>query len=423
MTNITFLVGSFYPDFEAVGYCAYQVQKCLAHEFLISVVSFRNGTDQSTEQSIDGIQIFRIETEDMKRRGLAMYRSGRLMKAQVTMLRLRGAMRRLLSPTTINRSLVEAYLERLERLDPRPDVLVPVVFPFESVLAAQAYKVATPHVTLVPYLFDDFVDSGSLHVLRIARALKRSRHIRLEHRMLAEADAVLAMHPLRRHLERNFDSTLLRKVRYLEHPLLSPPTGAAEERKDGVVRLCFTGSLIKKVREPSYLVSVLSALRLETPVLADFFVMGNAAHAVPSGVLSNGLKIVNHGRVTKPEADAAVARADILINIGEVTGRQVSSKVFEYISTGKPILHLAAAEKDAVTEILSKYPRALCIRAQQSKLQENAIKISGLITSGIGRNLTFEQVKTIYPEALPSATADIFRDIVKEFSEGRVAER
>lgn len=412
MINVTFLAGSFYPDFEATGYCAYQVQKCLTDDFSISAISFRNDTHQPSEEAIDGIRIFRIETEDMKRRSMVMKSKGRLAHGRLTMLRLQGAIRRLLSPATINRSLVEAYLECLERLDPKPDILVPVVFPFESVLAALTHKAANPTVALVPYLFDDFVDSGSLHVLKIAREMKRPRHLRLERRMLAEADAVLAMHPLRRHLEGNFASSLLQKVTYLEHPLLSPPKGATQRYDDGVIRLCFTGSLIKKVREPGYLVRVLSALRLETPVRADFFVKGNAAHSVRSGVLRNGLEIVNHGRVTKLEADAAVARADILINIGEVTGRQVSSKVFEYMSTGKPILHLATLETDAVTSILSKYPLALCIIEDQRQIQENARKVSDLIATGGAENLTFDQVKTIYPEALPSTTADVFRDIL-----------
>lgn len=413
MINITFLAGSFYPDFEAVGYCAYQVQNCLTDEFSISVVSFRNEMHQPIEEVIDGIRIFRVETTDMKRREMVLRSKGRLAGGRLTMLRLQGAIRRLLSPVTINRSLVEAYIERLERLDPKPDVLVPLVFPFESVLAALAYKAANPNVILVPYLFDDFVDSGSLHVLKLAREMKRTRHLRLERRMLAEADAVLAMHPLRGHLEGNFASNFLEKVIFLEHPLLSPPKAAPQRYDDGVIRLCFTGSLIKKVREPSYLISVLSAIKLGTPVRADFFVKGNAAHRVPSGVLKNGLEIVNHGRVSKLEADEAVARADILINIGEVTGRQVSSKVFEYMSTGKPIMHLANLETDAVTSILSRYPLALCLMEDRSQIHENARKIYDFIVAGAVKKLTFDQVQSIYPEALPSTTADVFRDIVQ----------
>jgi hypothetical protein len=412
MSNITFLAGSFYPDFEAVGFCAYQVQKCLADEHLISVVSFRSQPHQQDEETICGIRIIRFATQEMTQRSLLAKHAGRIASMRLKIMRIRGALRKLLSPTSINKHLVQSYIECLEKLEPKPDVLVPLVFPFETVLAALAYKAKNPHVTLVPYLFDDFVQSGSLHVLNLAREMKRNRHLDLERRMLSESDAVLAMHPLRQHLEENFESCLLGRVTFVEHPLLSPPVSASEIDNLGTIKLCFTGSLIRNVREAGNLIRLLEAVQIEKPVRVDFYVMGNAAQDVPSGFLSNGVEIVNHGRVTKSEADAAVARADILINIGEVTGRQVSSKIFEYVSTGKPILHLANVKTDSVSGILSKYPLGLSIINDQRKLRENAHKISDLIRKGESEKITFDVVQTIWPDALPEYTAKIFRKII-----------
>lgn len=409
--NIVFLTGASYPEFDAVGNCAYQVQNCLAVDFRISVVSYHSEPDQPDDDAVDGIRLYRFETEDMKQRAAVLRSNSRLAPLRHQILRIRGALSRLLSPVTVNQALVTAYRNTLNRLNPKPDILVPLVFPFETVMAAMAYKADHPDVMLMPYLFDDFVDSGSLHVLKIAREIKRPRHLALERQMLAAADAVLAMQQLRSHLERSFDNDLLRKVTFLEHPLLSPPSAPAQRGDDGIVRLCFTGSLIRKVRESGYLIELLDALAVERRVQVDFFVMGNAAKDLPSGVLPNGVEIVNHGRVPKGQADAAVARADILINIGEVTGQQVSSKVFEYMATGKPILHLASAMTDAVTTILSKYPLALCLHEEKARLAENARKVSDLIASERLGALTFEQVKEIYPEALPSTTADVFREL------------
>lgn len=411
--NIVFLTGASYPNFDAVGFCAYQVQKCLSSDFRISVVSYHSEPNGPDDDMVDSIRLYRFETEDMKQRAAALRSESRLAPMRHQILRIRGALRRLLSPTTVNQALVTAYRDTLDRLDSKPDVLIPLVFPIETVVAALAYKADHPDAMLMPYLFDDFVDSGSLHVLKIAREIKRHRHLGLERRMLSEANAVLAMHPLRLHLERNFDTNLLRKVVFLEHPLLFPPAAPPQRTDDGILRLCFTGSLIRKVREPRYLIDLLRALTSERRVRADFFVMGNAAHDVPSGMLTNGVEIVNHGRVPKAQADAAVARADILINLGEVTGRQISSKVFEYMATGKPILHLASVGTDAVTTILSKYPLALCLKNEKARLAENARRVSDLIASETLGSLSFEQVKATYPEALPSATADAIRRLLQ----------
>jgi glycosyltransferase involved in cell wall biosynthesis len=413
MSRVAFLLGSFYPDFSAVGYCAYRVLKCMAGDFDITVVAFRNRASHSLEEAHEGIDIQRIETDDMKRRNALAADAGAFARARRDALRAWGAARRLLAPETIDQSLVRAYLDRLDRMDPPPSAIVPLVFPFETVQAALAYKRAHPAVQVIPYLFDDFVDSGSLHVLRVARRLKRKRHLRLERRMLAEADAVLAMHPLRRHFEANFEAPLADKISFLEHPLLSPPADVERRPDDGVARLCFTGSLIPKVREPDYLLNLLRAIRPTMPVRADFFVMGNDAGKVRTGTFANGVEVVNHGRVPKSDADAAVRDADILLNIGEAQGRQVSSKVFEYMSAGKPIIHLAYVRDDAVSQILEKYPLALCLVRDRGSLAANANLVSDFIAGNRRSSVSFAELEAIYPEALPEVTAKILKAIMK----------
>jgi hypothetical protein len=411
--QITFLVGSFHPDFSAVGYCAYQVQKCLTDEFDVSVISLRGSLSEPLKERLDTISVHRIETDDMRARAQAVADTNPLARARLMALRLKGAARRLLSPQTIDQPLVRAYLAHLEEMDPRPKVIVPVVFPFETVLAALAFKRANPETIVIPYLFDDFVDSGSLHVLKLARALKRGRHLRLERRMLEVADAVLSMHPLRAHFERYFSSRLREKITYLEHPLLTQPaTALAQPTDDAVTRLCYTGALLKKVREPDYLRALLRAIRPGQTVQADFYVMGSASAEILTESVGDTVRIVNHGRVPKPEADAAVQYADILINLGDAQGKQVSSKVFEYMGTGKPIVHLAYVPDDTVTRILSKYPLALCLVQDQGRFDDNVRLFSEFITTRRGDKLNFETVKAIYPEALPEASAMVFSRIL-----------
>ena len=411
--KITFLVPDFHPDFSAVGYCTYQVQKCLTEEFDVSVISFRRGQEQPLEDRLDTIHVHRIETDEMRARAKALAETGPMVRARLLALRLKGAARRLLSPETIDQPLVRAYLARLEAMDPRPEVIIPVVFPFESVLAALAFKRAHPEIAVIPYLFDNFVDSGSLHVLELARALKRSRHLRLECQMLEDATAVLSMHPLRAHFVHHFPARLCEKITYLEHPLLTQPTAAcAPRRDDGVTRLCYTGALIKKVRDPSYLRALLRAMRPSETIQANFYVMGNAAGKIPTQTGRGSVQIINHGRVPKREADIAVRNADILLNIGEVQGKQISSKVFEYMATGKPIIHCAFVEKDSVSKILEKYPLALCITQTRRLFDENISRVEKFIAEYRSTQISFDDVKAIYPEALPETTSKILSALI-----------
>lgn len=413
MTSVVFVVGSFHPNFSAVGYCAYQVQKCLTDTFAVSTIAFQDNPSQPLDEHLEAIRVHRVETSDMRARRLVRAAKGKMAWAGLIALRLKGALRRLFSPETIDRHLIQAYLKCLNAMDPQPDVIVPVVFPFETVLAALAYKQVNPRVMVVPYLFDDFVNSSGLHVLKLARSLKRKRHIRLENQMLENADAVLSMYPLQTHFERYVLPHLREKITYLEHPLLTPLSDVPLRRPDdGVIRLCYTGALIHNYVEPGYLLDLLRTVRMTTPIQADFYVMGNASEMVRTEMPNSMMRIVNHGRVTKDEAILAIRNSDILLNLGEVEGKQISSKIFEYMATGKPIIHLACVENDAVTEILSKYPLALCLIKNRGQLVENARKVSEFIDREAAEELTFEQVKALYPEALPSTTASLLRDLI-----------
>lgn len=409
MSDLVFLVRSYYPNFCAVGYCAYRVQKCLVDEFDITVIAARNDRSQPLDELHEGATILRVETSSMKRRNALAGVKGRIAAARLAIVRAQGALLRLLAPVTIDKSLVAAYRSRLNALDLPPRALVPVVFPFEAVIAALDYKKDNPGTIVIPYLFDDFVDSQSLHVLNLARRLKRARHIELERRMLLEANAILCMRPLRQHLETCFSKPLLAKVSYLEHPLLFPVDRRKCRPDDGKVLLCFTGSLIRKVRQADYLLYLLKTIQPSISVRAEFFVMGNDTRKVRTVKLPSGVEVVNHGYVPKSEADAAVRDADILINIGEAQGKQVSSKIFEYMATGKPIIHLSYTKKDAVSDILEKYPLALCLIQDKTCLAQNAQTLTRFIEQHRRNEISYGEVESIYPDACPEMTACVIR--------------
>jgi hypothetical protein len=142
--------------------------------------------------------------------------------------------------------------------------------------------------------------------------------------------------------------------------------------------------------------------------------MGNAASKVITRSAAPAVSIVNHGRVSKRTADDAVASADILLNLGETTGRQISSKIFEYISAGKPIVHLAFADCDGVIAIVEKYPLALCLKAAEECFLDNTRKLSEFIELNFRNRVSWSEVSSIYPEALPGTTAAVFEHLIQE---------
>lgn len=406
--NVVFLAGAYYPNFEAVGYCAYLVHKHLSSRHNLTVIALRNDAAQPLAENIDGISIKRIETVRQRWRNRLNGKRSWHERMLLQSLRIWGAARRLLAPTTVDWPLVRAYIRQLQALENPPQVIVPLVFPFEAAVAALEFTRNHPETRLIPYVFDDFVDSGSLHTSRYVGMIKRQSHLRLERELLKRSEHVIAMHPLRRHFELNYSTELTSKVTYLEHPLLREIPAQECPNTRNEIHLCFTGSLIRNVREPDYLLRLLGAIQIGSPIIVNFYVMGNAAGKVVTKTARTNVSIINHGRVSKQSADDAIASADILLNLGETTGRQISSKIFEYISAGKPIVHLAFAEFDSVISIVEKYPLALCLKADDNYLTENANKLSEFIELNRSNRVRWSEVCSIYPEALPSATASVF---------------
>jgi len=421
LKHIVFVMGSYYPRFSAVGACGHRVITALKGEFKISVIAMADEHAEELRANVDGVDIYRVVTPDIATRArLArnlQNHSNAKDRLHLLALRGRSTLRRLLSPATIDHALVDAYLHQLRQIRDF-DVIVPLVFPFESVIAALEYA-SSSDVMVIPYLFDNFVESRSLHVLAIARKLKERRHVRLEKDMLERSDAVLSMHPLETHFRKHFGSIVDRKIRFLEHPLLSKKERLAGPA-NATVRMVYTGALIRNIHEPSYVMDLIDTLDLGMPFEVDFYVMGNGASQVKSKTTLFGVHVRNCGRVSKQEADVAVAQSTVLLNIGEIEGRQISSKVFEYMAAGKPIIHFAHSQDDAVARILDRYPLALCLLQKQHLMDENREQFKRFVIANAGKSMDFEDVAEIFPEALPETTARAFVDAITRRRDGIV---
>jgi hypothetical protein len=88
-------------------------------------------------------------------------------------------------------------------------------------------------------------------------------------------------------------------------------------------------------------------------------------------------------------------------------------QVFEYMATGKPIVHLAYVPDDVDSKILAKYPLALCLVQDQGRFDENVRLLTEFITNRRRDMLTFDTVMSIYPEALPGTTATLIETMLR----------
>ena len=97
-----------------------------------------------------------------------------------------------------------------------------------------------------------------------------------------------------------------------------------------------------------------------------------------------------------------MAGADVLINLGNTVTNQLPSKIFEYFSSGKPILNLCANPSDPALRYFARYPLALTLFANDASAPE---KLRCWLAETAGKRLDFAQSAALFAENTPAAVA------------------
>src|SRR5690606_335842 len=118
-------------------------------------------------------------------------------------------------------------------------------------------------------------------------------------------------------------------------------------------------------RRPDVLLSLFREL-LKTPLaekleLHFYGDIKQCAHAFEENADLLGRGVYVHGLVEREIANEAMLQADVLVNIGNQTDYQLPSKVIDYMSTGKPVINLAAIAADSSARLFQTYPSALLL--------------------------------------------------------------
>lgn len=198
------------------------------------------------------------------------------------------------------------------------------------------------------------------------------------------------------------------KIHTLAFPCLIPAQGAASAPHAGL-RCVFCGNLHPEIRRPAFALALFQALALPdlTLVLAGGGWEPFAAEAeAAKAAMGDALDLP--GLVPPDKARRLLQSADVLLSIGNTVDNQMPSKVFEYIGTGKPILHLTANDNDPALPVLARYPLAFTLREADGPTPKAADALRRWLLDAAGRTLPFAQCAALYPEYTPAAVAQRF---------------
>ena len=162
--------------------------------------------------------------------------------------------------------------------------------------------------------------------------------------------------------------------------------------------------------------TLIGALRLLNDTVRNCIILhyyGDASSEVTrefseAGIIEN---LIDHGRVSKGEAVNALWHADLLYSVihNDVVASSngvkgiITTKIFDYLITGKPILNIAPDEAE-IRKLISKMNLDNCLTYNSSQINEIKTCIQGLIQA---------KEKT-YPEMQLLTWDDRYQEILSE---------
>lgn len=163
-----------------------------------------------------------------------------------------------------------------------------------------------------------------------------------------------------------------------------------KEVSSAFTKLIFAGTLYKDIRNPEYMLSLISQIN---NLSIDLYVFGHTCDSIIKQYESDRIRMRSATGKTRYE-QMICNEYDILVNIGNAVSNQLPSKMYELLSTGRPIINFYQI-KDIQYDLIERYPLGINL----GKNDVNAlIKLDAFCKEMKGKQLEFSEIEALFPE-------------------------
>lgn len=233
-----------------------------------------------------------------------------------------------------------------------------------------------------------------------------------EERLFKMADRIITTEILMNEAQGKYTDEVISKMVAMEFPNVIRKSQENHADTNGDVKCVFTGYIYSNIRDPEY------TFRL-------FHHLDSNIHLELIGYLppeektkSEKYEVIFHGLMPLQETRAEIEKAHILVNIGNSVLNQVPSKLFEYISYGKPIVNICKNRNCPTLQYLTNYPYALNLFEEEELVDEQRQQLRCFIKENYNRIIPFEKIQkefeTCTPQYCASQMVNVFDEFKKE---------
>ena len=407
--NIVLIAGSYYPNFSATGNCIYQIARCYVNKGHNVYMLSESPDGRETTVEHEGQKIYRVTSKRLK----DLEKRKSYGKFRIILNKIYWALVKLFTPSGMEEGLADAFYNKLEELYAgglKIDCVVPCCMPVEGVKGG--YRFCSKHnIPLFPLLYDRYSDNRDFFRFTWTHKLKKGYAEKYEKKMFDYSSMVYYIDNWKPYFEKFKRDNALR----VEHPLvvkkpLAEPLPLNDAAK---INAIYQGEINHQMRPPQAMLTAFAKIGKTDPdVRLHIFARGNGVEDVEKAQASDPDVIKFYGKVGKAEADGYYASANIQIILANRDKEIVSSKIFESVASGYPIVYFYFSEDELSYGLLKKYPLVLFVR--QDKAEEEADKIREWMYANCDKRVDFDIVGKAYDDATPDMVVDTSIDILNK---------
>lgn len=260
------------------------------------------------------------------------------------------------------------------------DIILCFFHPFESFIVGGLLKKRYPELRVVQYMLDTFMNYTPYARL-LSKKFCHERNLKLETWGYQYCDRIINLQVQQKFYDSDPNYNKYKhKMVYTDIPLFkyraSPTIGSAHIVKGTMI---YAGSLVKDFRNPSYALNLISMLPEEYKAI--FYCSGNC-NGIVSSYADKYDTIIMGGYIQHDLLEKKMEETEVLINFGNYKLNMIPSKIFEYFSFEKKIIHFYKDDDDTCIPYLQKYPYSLLID-ERDALEYNLKKLLGFLSAKI----------------------------------------
>lgn len=421
--KILFMLGMYKPKPSANGICADKVMRSFV-ENGDSVTCIVNGEYSSPKyETIDGINIRRIKprlsyrlrelSENKKTKWYAQV----LSMISIIINKIKSLIMVFFWPL-ISLGYTYRFYKKAKQEHEKEnfDILVSIYTPIDALIGGYLLKKKYPSIKFVPYFLDSLSGGYGPKCFSTNMVIKNGQ--KWERKLLKNADLIIAMKSSEKHhIKYNKKNYFFRKMIFLDIPLVnkSKITLSGLNILDrSKINIVFIGSIPYPVRSPKYILEVLEEVNNDKFHIT-FVGENNCPNVFEKSKSVLGEKLTLYNRVSYCKAQEIMMEADILINLGNNKSSMVPSKIFEYMSLGKPIISTYCIDDEPSITYLEKYPLALLLDERNEDIFSAAKKTELFIKENMYRQIPYNLVEDKFKLNTPKA---FVKEVEKLFNLG-----